>query len=191
MVAPQELSKDLGLFVFYSQVGMLKAIGRHIACPKGLTQLLLTLSFLCSYSSGVHGEITHRLYFTVSLRGSTCSGVFQGVCLTQEKSIALSHKRYISFSSRQSVSPWRRGHRALQEASMRYVLPIPVLRLQGKNSALCGVNKQHQKGHWHQRCFWDVDSQCIWLPMTGSPISWAALPSPVQRCFRHLISSHF
>lgn len=47
-VALQELSKDLGLFVFYSQVGMLKAIRRHIACPKGLTQLLLT--FLSSYS---------------------------------------------------------------------------------------------------------------------------------------------
>lgn len=50
MVALQELSKDLGLFVLNSRVDMLKAIGRHIACPKGLTQLLLMLSLLRSYS---------------------------------------------------------------------------------------------------------------------------------------------
>lgn len=191
MVALQELSKDLGLFVFYSRVGTLKAIRRHTACPKGLTQLLLTLSFLHSYSSHVHGKSTHRLYFTVPLRGNTCSGFFQSVCLTQEKSIARSHRKYISFSSQQSVSPRCRGHSALQEANMRDMLPIPVLRPQGKNNALCGVNEQHQKGHKHRRCFWDVDSWCIRLLRTGSPISRAALPSPVQRYFHHLITSHF
>lgn len=155
---------------------MLKAIRRHIACPKALTQLFLTLSFLPSYSSQVHGKSARRLYFTTPLRGNTSSGFFQSVCLTQEKSIAPSHKKYINFSSAY-VSPRYRGHRALQ-VSVRDVLPIPVLRPQGKNNALCGVNEWCQKGHWHQRFFWDVDSRCTRLPMTGSPISWAPLPSP-------------
>lgn len=169
--------------MFYSQAGMLKAIRRHIACPKALTQLFLTLSFLPSYSS--HGKSACRLYFTTPLRGNTSSGLFQSVCLTQEKSIAQSHKKYINFSSAY-VSPRYRGHRALQ-VSVRDMLPIPILRPQGKNNALCGVNEWCQKGHWHQRFFWDVDSRCTRLPMFPHLVGSIALTSSeVQSPSDHL-----
>lgn len=59
-----------------------------------------------------------------------------------------------------------KGPRALQEASTWEGLSITVLRPQGKHNALCAVNEQHQKGHQHWMCFWDV----------GSP-SWGLVPS--------------
>lgn len=183
MVALQELSKDLGLFVLNSRVDMLKAIGRHIACPKGLTQLLLMLSLLRSYSWDIHGKSTHRLYFTVPLRGNTCSGVIQSVCLTQEKSIAPSHKKKYKLLITEGTELWRR--RACVTRS-----PSHLETSRGKQCTLWSkqaVSRRTMAPKMFLGC---------WLPVcsatrTGSPISRAVLPSPIQRYFHHPITSHF
>lgn len=67
----------------------------------------------------------------------------------------------------------------------------PSWHLGGKPVRFVEETSGIRKGHWHQRCFLDVESWCIWLPSTGFPMSWATLPFPIERYFHPLITSHF
>lgn len=108
---------------------MLKAIRRNIACPKGLTQLLLTLSFLRSYR---HIQKKHsQASFHHTFEGQNLLRSFSGFLFnTRKKHSTISQKIYKLLVTAKSLA---------QRSQSKHVwcAPHPCLETSGEKYALC------------------------------------------------------
>lgn len=95
--------------------GHVKRHQRHIVCLKGLTNTFISVSLQLRCT----GFISPCLWGAIPA---------QNVHLAVERSIPATRRKYISFSPEWSVSPWHKGHRALQEANTLWrVMGYPSL----------------------------------------------------------------